>query len=94
MTTVIQPDQFLILIGFLGGLGALWWAVLRNRAGLTTRLTRDKRLRMVEATALGPADRAMILAVDGREFLVLRVKGAAPILHLLDTSPAVTGGQA
>lgn len=91
MTDVIQANQVLTLIGFLGALGALWWAVQRNRAGLTVRLTRDRRLRLVEAAALGPTDRAMILAVDEQEFLVLRLKGAAPVLQPLGPARAATG---
>lgn len=91
MPDIFQPEQVLILVAFLGGLVLLWWIVVRNRDGLALRINRDKRLRLIEATALGPADRAMILAVDNREFLVLRLKGAAPIVQTLDGAPVVTG---
>jgi flagellar protein FliO/FliZ len=77
---VIRPDQILILILFLGALGLAWLAVQRNRAGLAERLGRGRRLRLAEAAAIGPGDRAMILAVDGREFLVLRIKGAPAVV--------------
>ncbi len=80
--------HFLIVALFLAGLGALWLLVQRGRDGLTGRATRGRRIGVVEVTALSPQDRAMILAVDGREFLVLRIRGSAPVV-----TPLLTGGQ-
>jgi flagellar protein FliO/FliZ len=89
---VVRFDQMIGLLAFLAGLGVLWVLVLRHRHGLTARMTRGRRIRLVEATALGPADRAMILSVDGTDFLVLRLKGAAPLVRPLGT--AKTEGEA
>jgi flagellar protein FliO/FliZ len=82
---LITLNQIVTLALFMGALGALWWLVQRNKAGLSGRLAAQRRLRVVEATALGPRDRALILAVDGREFLVITARGTAPQLHPLQT---------
>jgi flagellar protein FliO/FliZ len=82
---LIRLDQFVTLAIFMAALGVLWWLVHRNKAGLAGRLTAQKRLRVIEAAALGTRDRAMIVAVDGREFLVITARGTAPQLHPLQT---------
>jgi len=84
---VLRPDQIIALVGFLGALGVLWLLVQRHKGGLSSRLNRGKRLRLTEAAALGPADRAMILSVDGQDFLLVRLRGASPILHPLGATP-------
>ncbi len=80
---LLRPDQIIPLAVFLAALGALWVYVLRNRERLSARMGRGRRLRVVETAALGPADRAMILSLDDREFLIVKLKGAAPMLHPL-----------
>lgn len=72
--------QFLTLFGFLAGLGLLWAYVQRNKSGLARRMGTDRRIQVTEVAALSPTDRAMILTVDTREFLVLRAKGSAPVV--------------
>ena len=90
---VLRFNQIISLVAFLASLGVLWFFVLRHRDGLSARMARGRRLRVIETTALGPSDRAMILSVDGRDFLVLRLKGAAPVLHALE-SPETAGAEA
>ncbi len=77
---LINPGQVLTLFVFLAGLGLLWYYVQRNKSGLARRMGNDRRIKVVEVAALSPTDRAMILAVDSREFLVLRAKGTAPVI--------------
>lgn len=85
---VLRPDQIIALVAFMAALGLLWALVQRHKGGLAGRLHRGRRLRLTETAALGTADRAMILCVDGQDFLVLRLKGAAPLLHPLGPTPA------
>lgn len=85
---VVRPDQIITLTLFLAVLGLGWLVVKLNKGGLVRRISGDRRLHLAEVTALSPTDRAMILRVDGREFLVLRCKGQAPLLHDLGTAPA------
>jgi flagellar protein FliO/FliZ len=86
---LIAYDKIATLVIFLAALGAVWFAVLRHKGALGAKLHSGKRLRLTETTALGPADRAMILSVDGQEFLLVRIKGASPILHPLTSAPQV-----
>jgi flagellar protein FliO/FliZ len=90
---VLRLDQIISLAVFLAALGVAWLMVMRHRDGLSARIGRGRRLRVVESAALGPSDRAMILNVDGQDFLLLRLKGGAPILRRLDAA-TVTEGQA
>jgi flagellar protein FliO/FliZ len=81
---VIGPERLLTLGVFLGALVVLWALVMRHRGPLRDRMSRQRRLELVERLPLSPADQALILRVDGRDFLMLRAKGAAPVLHPLD----------
>lgn len=87
-TPLVQTSQILTLILFLGALGAVWFFVQRNRDGLARRVHQGKRITVAEVTAISPTDRAMILSVDGHDYLVLRARGFAPVLMAL---PAETG---
>ena len=80
---VIRPEQLLTLTLFMAVLGLGWLVVKINRGGLARRIAGNRRMRLVEVAALSPSDRAMILAVDGREFLILRCRGEAPLMTAL-----------
>lgn len=80
---LVRPDQILTLVLFMAVLGLGWFVVKMNRGGLARRIAGARRMRLVEVAALSPTDRAMILAVDGREYLILRCRGEAPILQSL-----------
>ncbi|MBC2834772.1 flagellar biosynthetic protein FliO [Paragemmobacter straminiformis] len=79
----IRPDQLITLGLFMAVLGLGWLVVQINKGGMSRRIAGDRRVRLVESAALSPTDRAMILAVDGQEFLVLKAKGAAPVMQPL-----------
>lgn len=87
-TPLIQTSQIITLILFLGALGAVWFLVQRNRDGLAKRVHQGKRIAVAEVTAISPTDRAMILSVDNREYLVLRARGFAPVMVELQTGEA------
>nr|WP_111299262.1 flagellar biosynthetic protein FliO [Paracoccus saliphilus] len=91
---LLRPDQILTAAAFLGGLGLLWWLVIRNRGVLTDRIAQDRRLRVLERLALGPGDHALILRVDARDFLLVRVKGAPALLHPLAGDPVADRAEA
>lgn len=82
---ILHPGQILTLLGFLGALGLVWHLVRRKGDALA----RPRRMQLRETMMLGPSDRAAILDLDGQEFLLLRLKGAQPLLHPL--GPAKTG---
>lgn len=84
---VIRPDQILTLILFMAVLGLGWLVVKMNRGGIARRIAGERRMRLVEVAALSPTDRAMILQVDAREFLILRCRGEAPVVTALEPAP-------
>ena len=79
----VSVSQYLTLAVFMLLLAGIWYLVQRNREALTHRTGKGRRISVLEVTALSPVDRAMILAVDGQEFLVLRSKGTAPVITQL-----------
>lgn len=78
---VVRPGQIMVLVLFMAVLALGWLVVKLNQGGLSRRLHQGKRLKLAEVAALSPTDRALILEVDGRSFLLIRCKGAAPLLH-------------
>lgn len=78
---VIRPGQIAVLALFMAVLALGWLLVKLNQGGLARRLHQGKRMKLAEVAALSSTDRALILEVDGRSFLLIRCKGAAPLLH-------------
>lgn len=83
---LIPYDKTLILIAFLAALCLLWLGVVRYKGGIVATLGQGRRLRVTETASLGASDRALILTVDDREFLLLKVKGAGLVLHPLSVT--------
>ena len=73
---LIPYDKIVTLALFMGALGVIWLLVQRHRGRLSAPLHQGRRLRAGAATSLGPAGRALILQVDGRDYLVVQVKGS------------------
>jgi len=93
--SVIRPDQILVTLLFLAVLGAVWLGVrVWKGQGGAIRTTAGRRMKVAEVLALSPADRAMILRVDETEFLVLRLRGAAPVITQLPSVASMTGDAA
>lgn len=93
--SVIRPDQILVTLLFLAVLGAVWLGVrVWKGQGGAIRTTAGRRMKVAEVLALSPADRAMILRVDETDFLVLRLRGAAPVITQLPSAVARTGDAA
>ena len=86
--SVISSTQIMTMFLFMGLLGLLWLTVRLNRNGLTKKFGVGRRITVSEVTAIGPQDRAMILTVDRREYLVLRLRGAPPVITELAPAPA------
>ena len=78
---VVRPEQFLIVALFLAVLGAVWLLVRLNKGPLRSRLSNGRRMEVAEVLPLGGADRAVLLRVDGRDFLLVNAKGATPLLR-------------
>lgn len=87
--TVLSPERIFTVMLFLGLLGLAWLAVRFSRGAVSAHLSKGRRIRVAEVTALSPSDKAVILQVDDREFLLLKMRGAAPVLAPL--SPIMAG---
>lgn len=89
---VVSVQQILTVALFLALLvGAA--VALRLMRGHGPLPAQGRRLRRGEELALSPAERVTILQVDGAEFLLLRQRGAAPvILPLPASAPAAKAG--
>ena len=79
-SAIVSPVQFVSLSLFLGGLGLLWLYVQKNKAGLIKKVGHGRRISISEVAALSPSDRAIILKVDTQDYLVLKSKGAGPVV--------------
>lgn len=77
---IIGPQQFIVVFVFLALLGAVWFIVRLNKGELRSRIANGRRMELAEVTSLGGTDRAILLKVDHREFLVVNSKGAAPVV--------------
>ena len=80
---LIPFDKIATLALFMGALGGLWLLVQRHRGRLSAPLQRGRRLRVREVASLGPVGRALILSVDGGDYLVVQVKGSGLALQPL-----------
>ena len=85
---VVRPDQIIIVVLFLTLLGLAWFVVRMKGAGLGAKVRQGRRISVAEVTALSPTDRAMIINVDGTDFLVLKSKGSPASLTRLDAKEA------
>ncbi len=74
---LISLQQVLTVAGFLAVLGLAALAARFRRGPLAGN---GRRLRVTEVLALSPSERAIILRVDGRDYLVLRQRGTAPVV--------------
>lgn len=84
---VIRPDQIVTMALFMAVLALGWLVVKLNKGGLSRRIHQGKRLKLAEVASLSPTDRAMILEADGRSFLLIRCKGAAPVIQEIGLAP-------
>ncbi|WP_323785399.1 flagellar assembly protein FliO [Thalassovita sp.] len=87
-TDILQIDQLLTVGGFLAALVAVLMLVQANRSKLSGRIAKGRRMQLAEVTALGPDARAMLLSVDGSEFLVVTTKRQPPVITALTPEPS------
>lgn len=85
---IVTIDQLLTVGGFLAVLLAALYVVQANKGKLKGKLSTDRRMAITEVTALGADSRAMLLNVDGQEFLIVTAKRQAPVVTPLNTKAA------
>jgi flagellar protein FliO/FliZ len=90
---ILRFDQILVLTVFMAVLGAVWLLVQRNKHKLSGKLHNGRRLHLRESVALNAHQRATILSVDGRDYLVLHGKTGTPALQALAHSAPMDGAE-
>ena len=69
--TLFDPTKLVIVAGFLVVLLALQLYVKKYGKGLGRSMSGERRIRVLETTALGPQDRLTLIEADGQRLLVL-----------------------
>lgn len=80
---IVSPQQVLTVALFLGVLGVFWLAVRLKKGPIRQTLTKGRRIRVSEVASLGGDDRAILMEVDGQDFLVVSTRKSAPAITAL-----------
>ena len=90
MSQIVGVQQIVITFVFLSCLIGLLIFLRVKGGSIRANLQKGQRIRVVEETAVSPAERLRLISIDGREFVMLSGKGIQPsILPLLtDASQA------
>jgi flagellar biogenesis protein FliO len=86
---ILETQQIITVLAFLGVLGLAWLVVQMNKTKLASKTTAGRRLIVRESTALGNGERALLIEADGHSVLaIMPRKGQAQMLALTATAGA------
>ena len=86
---ILETQQIITVLAFLGVLGLAWLVVQLNKTKLATKATAGRRLIVRESTTLGNGERALLIEADGQSVLaIMPRKGQAQLLALTATTGA------
>ena len=77
---IIGTQQIVVTAVFLGVMLVVLLVLRRKGGAIRASLKAGKLIAVVEDTAVSPTERLRLISVDDSEFLMLSVKGQAPIL--------------
>ena len=83
-------EQIVTVVVFLGLLVAAAVVVRARGGALRSRLHAGRRMQVVEVTAIGPGERAIMLRIDDRDYLVLSARRGMAQALALPADPAPT----
>ena len=86
---IIGTQQIVVTAVFLGVMLVVLIVLRRKGGAIRASLKAGKRITVVEDTAVSPTERLRLISVDDSEFLMLSVKGQAPVLIPFTTPSAV-----
>ena len=86
---IIGTQQIVVTAVFLGVMLVVLIVLRRKGGAIRASLKAGKRIAVVEDTAVSPTERLRLVSVDDSEFLMLSVKGHAPILMPFATPSTV-----
>ena len=73
-------QSYLIVVGFLIFLLAGFYYLKKNKHFITKKLNSKKRMTVSEVTLLGHGDRALILKLDNKDYLLISGKNSGALL--------------
>ena len=89
---IIGTQQIVVTAVFLGVMLVVLIVLRRKGGAIRASLKAGKRIAVVEDTAVSPTERLRLISIDDSEFLMLSVKGQAPVLMPFITPSAVPAG--
>ena len=80
---IVGIQQIIITLVFLGVMVAALLFLKRKGSFIRANLHGDKRIQLVEQTAISPTEKLRLLAIDDQMFVMASVKGVQPVLSPL-----------
>ena len=90
---IVGLQQIAITFIFLSVLLGVLIFLRRKGSFIRANLHKDKRIQLVEETAISPSEKLRLVSIDGQMFVMATAKGVQPVLAPLgsaskDTAPA------
>ena len=81
---IVGIQQIIITLVFLGVMVAVLVFLKRKGSFIRANLHGDKRIQLVEETAISPTEKLRLIAIDGQMFVMASAKGVRPVLSPLN----------
>jgi hypothetical protein len=91
---IVGLQQIIITLVFLGVLVGVLIFLKRKGSFIRANLHGDKRIMMVEETAISPTEKLRLLKIDGQMFVMASAKGVQPVLSPLYSASSKTPSNA
>ena len=91
---IVGLQQITITLVFLGVLVGVLIFLKRKGSFIRANLHGDKRIMMVEETAISPTEKLRLLKIDGQMFVMASAKGVQPVLSPLYSASSKTPSNA
>ena len=77
---IVGLQQIVITLMFLGVLVGALIFLRRKGSFIRANLHKDKRIQLVEETAISPSEKLRLVSIDGQMFVMASAKGVQPVL--------------
>ena len=86
---IVGIQQIIITLVFLSVMVAVLVFLKRKGSFIRANLHGNKRIQMVEDTAISPTEKLRLIAIDGQMFVMVSAKGVQPVLSPLKQAASV-----
>ena len=83
---IVGLQQIVITFIFLSVLVGVLIFLRRKGSFIRANLHKDKRIQLVEETAISPSEKLRLVSIDGHMFVMASAKGVQPVLTLLGSA--------